>query len=736
MSSCALASLQWHPHLSGVWCSVLFGAGCAWLWLIYRRLLTRVSPAKARWLLAPKILILALLLLVLFDPVSAIQRSEPVKGHLLALVDSSSSMDVADDYRQPRVTRARQIVERWQRALPGQLRVESMEFDTKIHPPGAASGNGLRGTDLGSCLLALSERADLGAYLGVVLLTDGGDEPLAATALPKVPLYVVGMGTDPSTWNDLAITDVQCPAEAEKDVDFEITADLQARVGHGQGFGQRAGQARVLLEHRTGTNTWEKLTEQTITLTDLRGRARLPVKGTQIGLQHYRVTAGPLAGELSNLNNARVLTVNVQKKSLRVLYFTRELGQEFKMLRNELARDPGISFTALFRTTGDHYTVQGNRSAGDEVLAGGLPATKTGLAAYDLIIVGSFPAEESSPQQMQALLEFVEGGGALVFLGGENSFGRGGYAQTSLAPLFPCRLSNQEPELSHETVSVYVPPMGAGHPILATVEDILARSSPTLDALNLVAELKSGATALLNARLGAREVPVIALQSFGKGKVLAIASNTLWKWATQPEPLGSAYGLFWRQAARNLTGKNEGGQNLAVKFDREFYRPGETAAVEVRALSPRATGLRFTASMALNDQTAPISVDPVPGQAQTWQAKLLLRERGEYFFRLVAYQNERVLESFEKTLAVAPLLSEGSRLEVDQPFLQQLAQRGGGACFRETDADQLLQRLGGKHNRRVTVQESSLVEAGPWFLAGFLVLLVFEWFLRRKMGLF
>jgi len=706
------------------------------VWFLYRRLLRRVTAARARGLIAPKVLTLGLLLLALFDPVSAIQKSEPVKGRLLALVDTSSSMDVEDDYHQARVARARNIVERWQRASSGDLRVEAMEFDTRIHQPGVATGSGLRGTDLAGCLLALSERADLVSYLGVVLLTDGGDEAFGTTALPKPPLYLVGIGTDPSTWNDLAITDTQCPAEAEKDVGFEISADVRAYAGHGGGFAQKAGRVRVLLEHRTGSNVWERVNDESIELSNLRARVRLPVKCSQTGLQHYRVTAGPLGGELSTLNNSRLLAVNVQKKSLRVLYFTRELGQEFKMLRNELGRDPGTSFTALFRTTGDRYAVQGRRSGGEDVLAPGLPSTKEGLAAYDAIILGSFPAEDSTPKQKQALLQFVEDGGTLIFLGGESSFGRGGYAQTSLAPLFPWRLSESEPDLAHETVSVYVPPVGGGHPILATVEDILARSSPTLDALNLVSELKPGATALLNARLGARELAVIALQPYGKGNVLAIASNTLWKWATQPEPLSSAYGIFWRQAIRNLTGKMQSGQNLNVRFDRDFYRPGEQAAVEIRVINPRATDLHFTASLALRDQSVPVSVEPAPGQAQTWQAKLLFRERGEHLFRLVCSQNNRVIETFEKTLLIGPMLPEGSHLEVDDAFLQQLAQRGGGAYLRESEAEQLPQRLGAKHRRRVTLQESSLVEAGPWFLLAFVALLVFEWILRRRMSLF
>ena len=106
-----LALIEWHPRFSGIWCGVILLAEAAWLYYLHRRMRRRVSPGRARWLLLPKILTLVALLFVLFNPVSAMQKDESVKGKLLVLVDSSSSMDVADDYHRPRVVRARQIVE-------------------------------------------------------------------------------------------------------------------------------------------------------------------------------------------------------------------------------------------------------------------------------------------------------------------------------------------------------------------------------------------------------------------------------------------------------------------------------------------------------------------------------------------------------------------------------------------------------------------------------------------------
>jgi uncharacterized membrane protein len=729
-----LATIQWHPRLAPLWCAGLLLAVAAWGWLLWRRLQRR-APLAARWIALPKWLTLLLLLLALLNPVSTLQKSEPATGRLLALLDSSSSMDVADDYHQSRASRAQAIVERWRKSLPAGVTLDELAFDTTIHKAGEVAAKSIRGTDLGGCLLALSERGDLASYLGVVLLTDGGDEAIEDPTLPSIPLSIVGIGTDPASWNDVAITDVQAPATAEKDTDFEISADVQARAGHGGGFSKAMAHSRVLLEHAAGGG-WEKVNEASVDLSQLTARARLTARSSQLGLQRYRVTIQPISGELSTLNNARAVTVNVQKKALHVLYFTLDLGQEFKVLRNELGHDPGLSFTALFRSTGERFTLQGDRAPGDDALSAGFPATKAGLKLYDVIIIGSFAAEDCTPQQMQALIQYVEEGGTLIFLGGDKSFGRGGYAGSALEVLFPWRLSAQEPAPAQGLFAVRVPPMASGHPILATVEETVTHASARLDSLNRVGELKPNSTALLTAQMGDRAIAVVAVQPFGQGKVMGIATDTLWKWALQPEPLRSAYGLFWRQAVRNLTGKIEGGQNLAVRWDKDFYRPGDQATGEIRVLGAGAGVLRFTASMSRKDQSTALEVLPLPERPQTFQVKPRFRDRGDYGFRLVAYQGDRVLEAYEKTFPIGPRLDEGSRLELDEVFLQRLAGLGGGVYYREGEAGQFLEHVASHPLRKVAVEESSLVEAGPWFFLVFLAVLVLEWTLRRKVNLF
>lgn len=337
---------------------------------------------------------------------------------------------------------------------------------------------------------------------------------------------------------------------------------------------------------------------------------------------------------------------------------------------------------------------------------------------------------------MQALATYVEAGGVAIFLGGADAFGRGKYAATPVAGLLPWQISNSEEEPAHGVFPVKVPLSSSGHPILGGVEEALVREGAMLESLNAVGPLKPGAVALIETRQGGRNLPVVAVQPAGKGKVMALASNTLWKWATRGEGLRSAYGLFWRQAARHLTGKEEGGRVFTVKWDKDAYRPGEQALPDIHVAGQgEAAALRFTASLSRTNETLPLGVEPVQGQPSSYFCKVRLRSRGDYQFKLAAYRGENLLESYEKSLRVAPLADEGSRLELDEDFLRRLAERASGAYYHEREADQFLKRAAAGLARKSVFIESSLVQAGPTFVLLLLGLLALEWFLRRRKNL-
>ncbi len=124
---------------------------------------------------------------------------------------------------------------------------------------------------------------------------------------------------------------------------------------------------------------------QTVDLSSLHAAVVFHVQVNGAGTQRYRVRLPQLPGELTYANNARAVSVQVQQRALHVLYFTQEIGVDYKYLRSELGADHGVLFTAMYRVLEDQFTVQGDRT-GFQDLAQGLPPRDDVLKRYDCVI--------------------------------------------------------------------------------------------------------------------------------------------------------------------------------------------------------------------------------------------------------------------------------------------------------------------------------------------------------------
>lgn len=732
-----MGMMMWRPHLAAVASGLLVGLLVVWGFIIYRNLLSRMPRRRALLLLLPRALVALLLVVALLDPVWSRSRAVSTTDKILTVVDASSSMEVRDSGRQSRAERARALIQKIKAGLPSGMQVKPLEFDTELRDARAsAPPAGVRNTDVGAVLLSLSKRSDLSSCAAVVLLTDGGDEPVENVELPPLPLYVVGVGSDLSKASDLALADVRFPASIEKDANFEIQVDLMARTP--STFAREAVSRVPLTLEREEDGQWRKEEERIVDLSKGWLQTAFKTTGRTPGLLRFRLSLGSLPGELSVLNNSRTVTLDVRKKSLHVLFFARELGLELKLLRSELLRDPGVTFTALFRTIGERFTVQGERVPGDESLESGFPTDAQVLKPFDCVIIGSVPVREWRDSQIAALKAYVENGGAVIFLADESLSTPTDSGLASLAPLVPWEPVGTGRELLRGGFAVSIPAAVANHPIVAGIGDLLQRANAaTVETVFPVGRLKAGSTALMTAAVDKRAVPLVAVQRYGKGTVLALASNTLWKWARQSDEQQKAYGLFWRQAVRNLASNAEGGQILSVKWDKEFYRPGEKAVAEIRTtVSGDASELQLIASLARDREVRQIPVEPLQGQVGTYGVRLVFEQRGTYRFQLAAHQGNSTLETYDKVIPVAPRLSEGARLELDAGNLARLAKLGNGMYVEEEEIDKLIRELTAMRLTRTVSSDVSVLSGAPWFALVFLLVLMTEWIIRRRMNLF
>ncbi len=732
--------LIWKPHLGTLANSLIILLLMGWLCLLWYRYRSRYTTRKTTLLLAPKVLFSILALIALMDP--AWRNSKPTDDtqKVAVISDISTSMDVEDDGSDTRTRRAMSIMDDIQAGLKGLASVESYRFDVDILGEEDDPVDGTRRTDLGKTVVSLSEKPDLSDCKAAVLVTDGGDETIRSERHEGVPIYILGVGTDPSTWDDLEIRNTEFPEEVELDTPFKVSAEIVVHSASGA-FARNAEDVEVQIEKRVD-GQYEQLGAVTVDPEENNGRVEfdLPAEETE-GVYHYRLSVKGVDGEMTALNNTREFEVDIREKSITVLLYGNTLDWNFAMLKREFSDDATIKLTSVYRKNAEVVLIDGARQEGDAVFSSGFPGDEEVLNLYTCIVLGSFPAEFIGPAGLDALRKYVEGGGNLVMLGGPKSFDKGGYYRTAIAPLIPWKESRDARGISAGQFPVIVPPEGAGHGLSSATAAILdGVAAPAFYSVNKVGERRSGALSLMNASIGSEIVPIVALQSYGKGQTLGVATDTLWRWGRMDGDISSAAHQFWRDSIRYLAGEIEGGRFLTVQWDRKRYRPSEEGHAEIGIVGRYAEGeVHLKGAVEHAGTTQDLSI--VLKDGNDFQTDVFFADRGDYTIKLEATLAGEPLDSYERVIRVGSNVSEGADLAVDHPFLENLAARSGGYYQREADAGQLIERLKAMLMTGADPHDTPLVRAPalfgllPIYILLVMGVLLWEWVLRRRMNI-
>jgi uncharacterized membrane protein len=318
----------------------------------------------------------------------------------------------------------------------------------------------------------------------------------------------------------------------------------------------------------------------------------------RVGRYVYEISVPVAEGEAVTENNARSFVVRVIRDKIRVLQVAGQPGWDVRALRQMLKSNPNVDLISFFilRTQDDISLVPN-----DEMSLIPFPTRELfehQLPSFDLIILQDF---EYLPYGIGDYLEnirsYVEGGGGLAMLGGTASFTSGGYFGTPVAAALPVELYgpfDRGAILDTQKFSPVLTDAGALHPVTslryAAADNVETwKALPQLEGVNLIAGAKPDATVLayhpkLRTKAG-KPMPVIVAGEYGKGRSLAVTTDTLWRWgfvaAARPGDDGRNYTKLWENAMRWLI-QDPDLRNLHVDSDAVEYVPGAPVRVAVR----------------------------------------------------------------------------------------------------------------------------------------------------------
>ncbi len=701
----------------------------------------------------------ALLLLVL-QPALQMRNVTRVPNHVAVLLDLSRSMAIREDERGPtRDERQRAVlrastrtIDRWRR----ERQVDLYSFGAALRPlaqPEAAAAPEEPATNVQAALADLRQRYRGRDLAAVVLLSDGidngrfGTGPLSPASRRflerlQAPVHTVWVGR--AGLKDVAIAEIFADNFAFVRNVVKVEADLAVSGIEVESLPVTLESAGAVVAQRTvhlkpGANRY---------------RVQFEFVPPRVGSYVYTISTPVQRGEVLASNNSRSFLLKVIRDRIRVLLVCGRPSWDERFLRQLLKRDPNVDLISFFilRTPADLALVPPS-----ELSLIPFPTEELfekELGSFDLVIMQNFNYRPYGIGiYLPHLRRYVEGGGGLAMVGGDQSFSSGEYAGTPIAEVLPVRLLGDAPDsarlISEEELRPRLTAEGTDHPILqvghsrAETQQILA-GLPALIGVNLVAGAMPGATVLathpsLKDSEG-KPMPVLATGEAGKGRSLALTTDTSWHWAFLSVGAGGtrqAYDRFWRNAIRWLIQDPEL-RYLRIIPGQDSVRLGGSLRAVIRAYHPDyspAKGLKVRwelTPLAGGAGAASLVREGLTGAEGELPLELKPKVTGPHRITASAELGGR-RTSEEALILVEPAGQEEADPAATPALLQQLAATTGGRYLGQAPA---LPDLPFREPRVLHVNWRKDLELWSrwWSLGVCILLLGLEWMLRRRYG--
>jgi hypothetical protein len=450
---------------------------------------------------AVRTLALALIALALANPSFTREDRDPLTSIAVVVVDKSPSQNFGDRMAQTEAARAK-ILDALHR-IPG--------LEVRVIEAGEADGE-TDGTRLFTALNSTLADVPSDRFAGVIMITDGRvhDVPADAGALGfSAPVHALITGH--ADERDRRIALIAAPR-------FGIVGQPQTITYRVEDQGAHESTAQVTVR-RDGdvieTRNVPIGTAQSVTVP-------IPHGGQNI----VEIEASPLAGELTQVNNRVVVSIDGVRDKLRVLLVSGEPHAGERTWRNLLKSDPSVDLV--------HFTILRPPEKQD-----GTPINELSLIAFptrelfqqkiddfQLIIFDRYARQGVLPIiYFDNITRYVRDGGAVLVAAGPDYASSTSIWRTPLDAILPAEPSGN---VTNQAFRPELTELGRRHPVTRGLEGSEGKSPQWSEWFRVVDTRSATGTTIMQ---GPDAKPMLVLSHEGEGRVALLLSDHIWLWA-------------------------------------------------------------------------------------------------------------------------------------------------------------------------------------------------------------
>ena len=688
------SSIHLAPNAPWLILAVLSVGLVAFSWWAYHFSIPPLPALARRALPFLRGLALVLLIWLLAQPV--IERTSGGRARLVVLLDRSRSMDLPT---QPgggsRAAAADRAVDELKRAWQGRAAVEVVPYAARLAPDSNRVA-GRHATALGDALAALALSPEGQNATGVVVVSDGavnaGEDPVAAGRALGLPVHAVVTGSTQVV--DRVVTAVEASSDARVGKITPVKVRIASTEERGRPINVRLLDGGLPLGRATVVSPGG----------GAEAVAEFRVTPARPGLAVWTAHVDSLEGEISTINNARQVAVEVAPGRLEVMVLSRGLNWDLAFVRRALAGDSSLSLTGWVRGRAGWEPLDGTRA----------PApTPEALRGKAVVVLDALAPGEISDAFDQALAGFLRNGGSVMVLGGPApglARLRGGRFGADLALAFGPLIPAQPPARPS--------PSPEARELLAWDDDPARgeRAWRSAAPLSELAPLTVGGGDRVLIEGADRGPGIMVARRSGRGQALLVNGVGLWRWALSghDELTAERARRLWRALVRWLAEPVQG-EPLRVRPERWLATAGEPVRLfaTLQDLQFRPVAGAAVAGEVIDAGGRARSVEFVPGAAGTYAATIEDLAPGRYRVSARAARGGAELGRATSDFAVDRWSLEEARTLPDSAALASLANATGGRVTGTAQVGRWARSIESRALARGRTESTRLWES-PW----------------------
>ncbi len=437
-------------------------------------------------------------------------------------------------------------------------------------------------------------------------LTDGLDttqrSPADLTSLAQrcgIPLYFVAASNRSRPTEFLNIKEIKSPSQVLRQTRFPASVVVEAVA---------ARDGEIPIELWSGD---EKLSEGSLKVKT--GWNAVPwtveVVAGEVGPMPLEFRVGQKERQEYSASTTRV----IEKTTVDILYYQGALQWGYRFLLGALQSDPSFKMASILNPA---LGMKMTAPADGHTVLNDLPDNAADLKSYQIVVLAHVFADQLSARQQEALIEYVRGGGGVLFITPDSEASQD-FAGTEIEEMLPV-VFERRARISAEDAAArsfqdHMKAIGGSRGSDETAFAADAMNRQEISQLTPFAALKSSSRAklfapgpgapmfseyakVLCAKPGAEIIAVhprdrssngtpcvlIARQQFGQGFAAALTTDLLWRWKLSLPSSARTAETFWQQFMLSLANTTPG-QGLRI------VRLGDNAALS-RPVTVRVEG--------------------------------------------------------------------------------------------------------------------------------------------------